>query len=191
MSVTSSQPAGVQRQITLPLSKAAEIAYKSIRLRLSRSLLVTSGIVLALAFLVSIQATQAVTDGMRRWVDDSRKGSPQFDALRQRRDAIDAQIKPMEVELRSAIAKTPAPALDAVKFDAQKHYGQDLAELQKDLGASLPAPPDQLTSALTADASLVPKIDRWVSLNRELKQVRDELTAPQRLEAAMKSNGVP
>ena len=43
MTVHSSQP--VQRQITLPLSKAIEIAYKSIRQRLSRSLLVTSAIV--------------------------------------------------------------------------------------------------------------------------------------------------
>src|SRR5207302_8041324 len=46
--------AGVPQQISLPLSKAVEIAWKSIRLRLSRSLLVTSGIVLALAFLMSI-----------------------------------------------------------------------------------------------------------------------------------------
>ena len=51
MTLASPQPATVQRQITLPLSKAVEIAWKSIRMRLSRSLLVTSGIVLALAFL--------------------------------------------------------------------------------------------------------------------------------------------
>src|SRR4051812_19430099 len=64
----SSAPLAVQRQITLPMSKAVEIAYKSIRLRLSRSLLVTSGIVLALAFLVSIQASDAVVNGMRTWI---------------------------------------------------------------------------------------------------------------------------
>ncbi len=63
--VPSSQSVG--RQIVLPLSKAVEIAYKSIRQRLSRSLLVTSGIVLALAFLTSILATQAINDGMRGW----------------------------------------------------------------------------------------------------------------------------
>jgi len=38
----------VQRQITLPMGKALEIAYKNIRMRLARSLLVTSGIVLVL-----------------------------------------------------------------------------------------------------------------------------------------------
>src|SRR5207302_23051 len=47
--------------------KAIEIAYKSIRVRLSRSLLVTSGIVLALAFLMAILTTDAVVDSMRTW----------------------------------------------------------------------------------------------------------------------------
>jgi predicted lysophospholipase L1 biosynthesis ABC-type transport system permease subunit len=58
----------VQRQITLPMQKAVEIAYKNIRLRLSRSLLVTSGIVLAMAFLMSILCTDAVHAGMRGWL---------------------------------------------------------------------------------------------------------------------------
>ena len=55
----------VRRQVSLPLSQAVEIAYKNIRLRLSRSLLVTSGIVLAMAFLMSILCTDAVHDGLR------------------------------------------------------------------------------------------------------------------------------
>jgi predicted lysophospholipase L1 biosynthesis ABC-type transport system permease subunit len=57
----------VRRQIALPLSKAIEIAWKNIRMRLSRSLLVTSGIVLALAFLMAILANEAVVDSMRSW----------------------------------------------------------------------------------------------------------------------------
>src|SRR5438067_9168568 len=64
----SSNPSSVGRQITLPLSKAIEIAWKSIRMRLSRSLLVTSAIVLALAFLMSILTTEAVIHGMREWI---------------------------------------------------------------------------------------------------------------------------
>jgi len=67
----------VQRQIVLPLSKAVEIAYKSIRLRLSRSLLVTSGIVLALAFLMSILSTGAITDSMRTWANSATGPAPQ------------------------------------------------------------------------------------------------------------------
>ena len=61
------KPAPIGRQIVLPTSKAIDIAWKSIRLRLSRSLLVTSGIVLALAFLMSIQTEQALVRAMRQW----------------------------------------------------------------------------------------------------------------------------
>ena len=57
----------VRRQIALPLSKAVEIAWKNIRMRLSRSLLVTSGIVLALAFLMAILSNEAMIDSMRAW----------------------------------------------------------------------------------------------------------------------------
>ena len=60
-------PGAVQRQISLPLNKAVEIVWKNLRIRLGRSLLVTSGIVLATAFLMSILAGQAVTDGVREW----------------------------------------------------------------------------------------------------------------------------
>src|SRR4051812_36512239 len=60
----------IQRQIVLPTSKAIEIAYKSIRLRLGRSLLVTSGIVLALAFLMAVMTSEAITESMRRWASE-------------------------------------------------------------------------------------------------------------------------
>lgn len=65
--------AAVQRQITLPMSKAIEIAWKNIRQRLSRSLLVTSAIVLALAFLMSILTTQALIRGMRGWINSRER----------------------------------------------------------------------------------------------------------------------
>jgi putative ABC transport system permease protein len=64
--MTSKLVPHIQRQIVLPTSKALEIAYKSIRLRLSRSLLVTSGIALALAFLMSVLTSEKLNDSMRR-----------------------------------------------------------------------------------------------------------------------------
>jgi ABC-type lipoprotein release transport system permease subunit len=94
MSQTAPQPqAAVQRQITLPLSKAIEIAWKSIRMRLSRSLLVTSGIVLALAFLVSIQTSEAVVRGMRDWIAASESAVRSSATLNpeQRRELTSAQ----------------------------------------------------------------------------------------------------
>src|SRR5438309_10547749 len=84
-------PAQVQRQVVLPLSKAVEIAYKSIRLRLGRSLLVTSGIVLALAFLMSILATEAMTDAMRQWIAQAQsQGDP---SARQAAQRLEAQMQ--------------------------------------------------------------------------------------------------
>jgi len=69
MTQSSIPTSPVQRQRTLPLSKAVEIAWKSIRMRLSRSLLVTSAIVLALAFLMSILTSEAVIRGLRTWIN--------------------------------------------------------------------------------------------------------------------------
>jgi putative ABC transport system permease protein len=85
MTSASSQLPPVQRQITLPLSKAVEIAYNSIRQRLSRSLLVTSGIVLALAFLMAILAGDAMTESMRTWV---RAGPADQSLRRQQLESI-------------------------------------------------------------------------------------------------------
>jgi len=42
------------RQIVLPLSKAVEIALRSLKIRFGRSLITTSGIILAIAFLMSV-----------------------------------------------------------------------------------------------------------------------------------------
>jgi len=46
--------ARIGRQITLPFSKAFEIAWKSIKIRIWRSLITMSGVVLAIAFLMSV-----------------------------------------------------------------------------------------------------------------------------------------
>jgi ABC-type lipoprotein release transport system permease subunit len=50
----------VERQVVLPLSKAIEISYKSLRIRFWRSIITTSGIVLGIAFLMSIFTTSIV-----------------------------------------------------------------------------------------------------------------------------------
>ncbi len=60
----------IGRQIVLPLSKAFEIAWKGIRIRLWRSLITMSGIVLAIAFLTSVWTSGAFTDALRRVEQD-------------------------------------------------------------------------------------------------------------------------
>jgi hypothetical protein len=187
----ASAQAGVQRQITLPLSKAVEIAYKSIRLRLSRSLVVTSGIVLALAFLMSILASDSIVDGMRAWGNSTRGDSPQMAALRERRDAIDARLKLLNVEIHKLVDAAPAAKPEDPKVDPEETFGASYEDLQTELGV-LPAPAADLEKILTTQKDeALPKVQEWVTLTRESKRVKDELTAPQRLEALMRENGVP
>ena len=62
----------VEKQAQLPFSRAFEIAWKNIRVRLLRSLLVTSGIILALAFLTYI----VCDDTLKRHI--AKHGSPEL-----------------------------------------------------------------------------------------------------------------
>jgi predicted lysophospholipase L1 biosynthesis ABC-type transport system permease subunit len=55
----------VEKQAQLPFRRAFEIAWKNIRVRLLRSLLVTSGIILALAFLTYILCADALFQNIK------------------------------------------------------------------------------------------------------------------------------
>lgn len=99
----------VNRQITLPLSQAVGIAYRNIRLRLSRSLVVTSGIVLAMAFLMSIMCTEALHDGMRNWLADARRASG-GGASAQRAAGLVASQRLEELMRAKGVAVTPQEA---------------------------------------------------------------------------------
>ena len=54
------------REIVLPLSKAVEIALRSLKIRFGRSLITTSGIVLALAFLMSVWSSNELIGSLRQ-----------------------------------------------------------------------------------------------------------------------------
>jgi hypothetical protein len=54
----------IQRQIVLPLSKALEISFKSLRIRFWRSIITTGGVILGIAFLMSIFTTNLVNKGL-------------------------------------------------------------------------------------------------------------------------------
>lgn len=70
----------VERQIVLPLSKAVEISFKSLRIRFWRSLITTSGIILGIAFLMSIFTNNLVHKGLLE------KGTLEVKMLLQRED---------------------------------------------------------------------------------------------------------
>jgi ABC-type antimicrobial peptide transport system permease subunit len=181
----------VQRQIVLPLSKAVEIAYKSIRLRLSRSLLVTSGIVLALAFLTSILIADHMTRGMRQWAVDFPQSVEAARLSQQRDQLVNNQFKPIDLELHKAAARTEAVSEGLKKFDPVKTFGDSLAGLQKQLEIPLPASDGDLVSLLTNHPDQIAKMQQWLAIARQLKVVREQLIAPQRLQETMKNSGVP
>ena len=54
----------MERLVALPLSKSIEIAYKSIRVRFFRSLVTTTSLVLAVAFLCYVQVTTDIANGL-------------------------------------------------------------------------------------------------------------------------------
>jgi len=54
----------MQRLVALPFSKSVEIAYKSIRVRFFRSLVTTTSLVLAVAFLCYVQSTTDIANGL-------------------------------------------------------------------------------------------------------------------------------
>ncbi len=69
--LSSKSEVGIQRQIVLPLSKAVQISLESLRVRLGRSMVTMSGIVLAIAFLMSIWTSNAIIESLREANDPS------------------------------------------------------------------------------------------------------------------------
>lgn len=89
MPVETGQPlverdrAKIGRQIVLPLGKAVEIAMKSLRIRFWRSMITMSGIILAIAFLMSIWCANAYVSSFKA-LDDENPDKGEITLLLQR-----------------------------------------------------------------------------------------------------------
>ena len=53
------------REIVLPFSKAVEISLRSLKIRFGRSIITTSGVILAIAFLMSVWSNNEIIDSLR------------------------------------------------------------------------------------------------------------------------------
>ena len=180
----------VKRQIKLPLSKAVEIAWKSIRMRLSRSMLVTSAIILALAFLCSILTSETLIDGMRQWTQNT-PNTDAYKRLKQQRDKLDADIKALETEIRRVAQYAKAPK-DAPKFDVKASFaGQEWEDLRERIGRPLPLSAGDMNKLLTAEPAMIKSVELLIKDAEQLKAIRAELNRPEDLKARMASNGVP
>jgi ABC-type antimicrobial peptide transport system permease subunit len=174
----------IQRQISLPISKAVEIAWKSIRLRLSRSLVVTASIALAIAFLLSILAGEAIVDSMRDW-KSGFETSTRYTQLLAERSRLEEQLHGIEAGLRAGLRGAtgqPKP------LDFKRQFGGELAQIRQELGG-LPAPASELAAALPKSSQVQGEFSNWLNTSRKLKGVRDELASPQVLEARLKAAG--
>ncbi len=180
--------AKVQRQRKLPLSKAIEIAYKQIRMRLSRSLLVTSGIVLAIAFLIAIQINDSFADGMRKWIATFGTSSQALE-LRSQREAAESAALDDKLLLRDK--PVSAAPKDAKPFDVTSlTNGSTLEELKTELG-ELPSDVKTIQNGLDTDPAYRELFSKWLGEARKAASIRETLNAPKVLESKLADNGVP
>jgi|SaaInl7_200m_RNA_FD_contig_81_525683_length_2847_multi_3_in_0_out_0_2 putative ABC transport system permease protein len=62
---SAGRPEVIGSQVNLPLSKAIEISFNSVKIRFGRSLITVSGIVLAIAFLMSIWTSGSIVGSLK------------------------------------------------------------------------------------------------------------------------------
>lgn len=177
----------VERQVKLPTSKAVEIAWKSIRQRLHRSLVVTSGIILAMAFLMYILSSDKAIDGMRNWMREAAD-TPEIQLAKKRVETLQPRVLALASDVTIAAAKLPADASD--QFDDKKVLGQEFVQIQKELGP-LPVAPDVMKKLLATRAEMVSTFTQWREATTNLKEAKIIMNGPQNLIAMMKGNGVP
>jgi hypothetical protein len=185
----ASRPAE-RRQIVLPMRRSVEIAWQNIRLRLSRSLLVTSSITLALAFFVSILVNQAMQDSMRLWIESVER-SPDYQRLMQQRDALDQQLAGAAAVVEAA---SHGPSLKKPRHaDVPAGGSADPTRwlALRNAAGSLPLSPAQMDATESSGDAGRRAVGAWADLARQLGVIRQRVDAPQSLRTLMAKNGMP
>jgi hypothetical protein len=119
----------IGKQIVLPWSKAIEIAAKSVKVRFWRSMITMSSIVLAIAFLMSIWTSTAITASL------AVGPRLDIDVLESRRDAVRAAADPVGAELsfEELKQKVGARELDDDLAEALNHTRDVIDEKEDEL----------------------------------------------------------
>src|SRR5690606_1663300 len=131
--------------------------------------------------------SEALISGMRQWIiaPNLRSG------LSEQRETLQAEIAKQTAALREQVAAVKkSKAEPREDFNAARAFGGELSELQQSLGRALPVTAADIQAAAAKDEAVVEAMNRWIATAREAKAIRDELTAPQRLQAMMDANGV-
>ena len=145
----------IGRQIVLPLSKAFEIAWKSIRIRIWRSVITMVGIVLAIAFLMSVWTTGAIARAM----ENVPKDDPQYDAVQGalRRQAVFGASASIRVGVIGA-ESVVLPELKVLPHSIIRDYLQESEEFESFLIAQF----DDFKRSLRAEGDDEDKPDSLV-----------------------------
>jgi len=110
----------IGKQIVLPLSKAVEISLRGVKVRFWRSLITMSGIILAIAFMVSVWVGGAVLEGLRspavRDREVIREIKPETDKLAW--TTSDGQERSVELQRQQAVRNSVAWILTSKGYDA-------------------------------------------------------------------------
>ena len=137
----------IGRQITLPLSKAFSIAWAGIRIRLWRSLITMSGIILAIAFLTSVWTAGVFSERMKSVGPDEEhyalvQGVLEAEAIASSNVKIDCKI--IESEDVPAVTGKITPGVSLATIIK----GQGVLK-----GITVPADADEIIGMLSRDRS--------------------------------------
>lgn len=117
-----------ERQVQLPFRKALQIAWKNIRVRWWRSMLVTSGIILALAFLTYVLSSDALAQSIAGRLPAELAAS---------RQKVDADVGALRHELTSGAPK------DLLSVKALLDSGEQSRAMLVQLNETLASVPEQ------------------------------------------------
>ena len=101
----------IGKQIMLPFSKAVEISLRGVKVRFWRSLITMSGIILAIAFLVSVWAGSSVLKGLWRQKGESVIVEIKTETNKLRYTLADGTEREVEVTRQRAVRNTVAEVL--------------------------------------------------------------------------------
>ncbi len=153
-------------------------------------MLVTSAIILALAFLCSILTTETLTNGMRQWTQDTPL-TKEYQDLKHQREVLDTEIKSLEGEIRQHAQYAAAPSKDAKPFDVKTALQVESWDEVKEKLGTLPVASGDLNKLLTAEPGMLESLKLLMSKSIERKAIREKLNLPEDLKALMTSKGVP
>jgi len=163
----------IGKQVMLPWSKAIEIALKSIKVRFWRSMITMSSIILAIAFLMSIWTSTAITAALHL----GPRG--EIDGIKSRlatvREALaGAAGAPAKAELEQRFARDLAAARGR-KQDAIRQRQRALKSATSDEAMRLNAEIEALQAALAPEKALELLRDYLGDLRQETEAVKGRL----------------